>query len=417
MGPRARPTLVVLAALMVVAGACSGGGGETDPELSEASAEAEEAAATPVVVTPSPETAEPRADPVPALLASLTVEEKIGQLLMPMVFGLSDSPSADDAARNLQAHGAAIPTDLVSAHHLGGVIYLDENIDSAQQVRALSRDLQAASVADSGIGLLVAVDQEGGRVSRLSDEVTVFPPAADLAGDAQLVREASYVTGQQVQQQGINVVLAPVADVLDPADAASFIDNRSFGDDPRVVAEMVGAAVDGLQQAGVAAAVKHWPGHGATPVDSHELLPSLDVGREEWEQRERLPFASAIERGVEIVLVGHLALPQLDRTGDPATVSPALVDGLLRNGMGFDGVVMTDALNMGAVGSIPQRQLVVDAVLAGADIILIPPSLEEATAALTEAVADGTITEERLDRSVTRILRLKHDLGLLAPVG
>lgn len=408
--------LVVALLLIALLAACSGSdaGGEDQGSGSGAVAST---VVTPVVVTPSPEGVEPRADPVPAILASLTVEEKIGQLLMPMLFGRSSNPSAADANRNLQAHGAANPAELVAMHHLGGVIYLDENIDSAQQVRSLSRDLQAAAASDTGIGLLLAVDQEGGRVSRLSDEVSLFPPAADLSGDAELVKETSYVTGQQVQQQGINVVLAPVADVIDPVEGTSFIDNRSFGPDPEVVAEMVGAAVDGLQQAGVAAAVKHWPGHGATPVDSHQLLPSVDVGREEWEQRERLPFAEAIGHGVEIVLVGHLALPQLDATGAPATVSPALVDGLLRNGMGFDGVVMTDALNMGAVGSIPQRELVVDAILAGADIVLIPPSLEEAGAALADAVADGTITEERLDLSVTRVLRLKDDLGLLTPVG
>ena len=180
---------------------------------------------------------------------------------------------------------------------------------------------------------------------------------------------------------------------------------------------MVGAAVEGLQEAGVAAAVKHWPGHGATPVDSHELLPSLDIDRDQWERRERMPFVEAVDRDVAIVLVGHLALPQLDATGDPATVSPTLVEELLREELGFDGVVMTDALNMGAVDAIPQRQLVVDAILAGADVVLIPPSLEEASAALADAVADGTISAERLDRSVTRVLRLKDRLGLLPSAG
>ena len=408
----ARRALVPLLALALVAAACSGGGGGAAP--AGAAEEEAGAAETTLVVssTTSPPITEPPVDPVPELVASLSVEEKIGQLLMPMLFGRSGAVTGDAAALNLQAHGLSSPTELVAEHHLGGVIYLSDNIESAQQVRALSRELQDAALSDSGIGLLVAVDQEGGRISRLSDEVSAAPSAFDLSGDAEEVRQTSYVTGQQVQQQGINVVLAPVADVLAP-DSPSFIDDRSFGEDPETVARMVGAAVEGLQYAGVAAAVKHWPGHGATPVDSHRLLPSLDIDRDLWEQRERVPFQEAIDRDVAIVLVGHLALPQLDESGLPATISSSLIDGLLRDELGFDGVVMTDALNMGAVGSIPQRDLVVEAVRAGVDVILIPPSLTEATAALTEAVADGTISEERLDRSVTRVLRLKHQLDLL----
>ncbi|MEM9561044.1 MAG: glycoside hydrolase family 3 N-terminal domain-containing protein [Actinomycetota bacterium] len=415
--PPARVRALILAlVLAALAAACSGGGDEASPAGVGGTDDAAAADATLVVSTTTTAPPDPGPDPVPALLASLTVEEKIGQLLMPQLFGRSGAATGDAAALNESAHGSASPTDLVTEHHLGGVIYLADNIATAQQVRAFSRDLQNAATGTNGIGLLVAVDQEGGRISRLSDEMSAFPSAADLSGDADQVRVASYVTGQQVQQQGINVVLAPVADVLDPS-TPSFIDDRSFGDDAEQVARMVGAAVDGLQDAGVAAAVKHWPGHGATPVDSHRLLPSLDIDRELWEQRERLPFETAIDRDVAIVLVGHLALPQLDASGAPATVSSVLIDELLRRELGFDGVVMTDALNMGAVGSIPERELVVDAVLAGVDIVLIPPSLSEATDALRQAVADGTITEARLDASVTRVLRLKERLGLLPAAG
>ncbi len=351
-------------------------------------------------------------DLVPEVLASLTPEQKIGQLLMPQVFGRGDDVTADERVLNLRAHGFATPTEIVEAYQLGGVIYLEENIDSAEQVRGLSQDLQAASRRSSGVGLLVAIDQEGGRVSRLSDEVTLFPPASDLAGDPRLVKEASYITGQQVQHQGINVVLAPVADVVEPGEV-SFIGNRSFGTDPDVVANMVAAAVDGLQQSGVAAAVKHWPGHGATGVNSHFQLPTVDVARADWEQRERVPFDAAIAEDVAIVLVGHLAVPGLDALARPATVSPILIEDLLRHELGFDGVVMTDALNMGAVDDIPPGELVVASILAGADVILIPPSLTDAAAALQAAVDDGTIDTARLDAAVTRVLRLKQSLGLL----
>jgi beta-N-acetylhexosaminidase len=258
----------------------------------------------------------------------------------------------------------------------------------------------------------VAVDQEGGRVNRITDGVTVFPSAAVLSGDVDAVREAGYVTGRQVADLGVNVVLAPVADVV-RSDSTSFIGNRSYGDDPQVVAQMVEASVDGLQRSGVAAAVKHWPGHGGTEVDSHRELPVLDVTRDGWNQRDRLPFQAAIDHHVSIVLVGHLAVPSIDAAGAPATVSPVLIDELLRRDLGFDGVVMTDALNMGAVADIDRGRLVVEAVAAGIDVLLVPPDLATAYRALHAAVEDGEISEARLDQSVLRVLRLKDHLGLL----
>ncbi len=391
--------------------ACSDG--PPDEATGEPVPSAEQVAVTevPGQSPPDPQ-ADPPTDVVAEMVAGMSQQEKVGQLLMPMVFGTGTTITEDERRLNLDAHGYATPAEIVAAYNLGGVIYLESNIDSAPQLKGLSSQLQDAAWQNTGIGLLIAIDQEGGRVSRLSDEVSLFPPASDLAGDPQLVRESSYITGQQVQQQGINVVLAPVADVVEPG-GASFIGNRSFGSDPKEVATMVAAAVDGLQQSGVAAAVKHWPGHGATTVDSHNSLPTVDIDRELWNQRERVPFAAAIERGVAIVLVGHLALPQLDTSSRPATVSGPLINGLLRDDLGFDGVVMSDALNMGAVDQIPRDQVVVESILAGVDIVLIPPSLEEASAGLNRAVEDGTISRQVLDAAVTRILRLKQSLGLL----
>jgi beta-N-acetylhexosaminidase len=346
------------------------------------------------------------------LVAAMTPEQKVGQLLMPQVFGRGDNVTDAERQQNLAAHGFATPSEIVTGHHLGGVIYLAGNIESAPQLRAFSASLQEAAVDAVGVGLLVAVDQEGGRVSRISDEVSSFPAAGDLNADPALAREAGYVTGQQVQQQGINVVLAPVADVL-PAGRSSFIGDRSFGDDPQTVAEMVTASVQGLQQSGVAAAVKHWPGHGATTVDSHNTLPTIGLERSDWERRDRVPFDAAVAEGVAIVLVGHLAFPELDPSGRPATVSPVLIDELLRDELGFDGVVMSDALNMGGVASIPAGELPVAALQAGVDIILIPPSVSQAASSLIQALNDGSITEAQLDAAVVRVLNLKQRLGLL----
>lgn len=353
-------------------------------------------------------------DPVPSILASLTVEQKVGQLLMPMVWGTSTQTTDDERRLNLEAHGYETAAEIVDAYDLGGVVYLAANVSSAADLRSMSGLLQATAVEDSGIGLLLAIDQEGGEVARLTDEVTSFPSAIQFAGDPQRAREAGYVTGQQVQQQGINVVLAPVADVIE-AGQRSFIGDsgRSFGSDPDAVAMMVAASVEGLQSAGVAAAVKHWPGHGATRTDSHDSLPRLDVDRALWDQRERLPFAAAIEEDVAIVMVGHLSLPQLDPSAAPATISPVLVDELLRGELGFGGVVMSDALNMGAVENYDPGELTVASVQAGVDIILVPPSLPAASGALIQAANDGLLSVEQLDAAVTRVLRLKADLGLL----
>lgn len=363
-----------------------------------------------------PVVADDPADEVAALIDAMTVEEKIGQLLMPVLAGTSASDAKpSDASLNLAATGLEQPADIVDRYKLGGVLYLEGNVESAEQLQALSDDLQASSRSADGVGLLIAVDQEGGRVNRITDQVTVFPSASNMSGNVDAVREASYVTGQQLQRQGINVVLAPVADVVQTGQPG-FIGDRSFGDDPQLVADMVEASVAGLQRSGVAAAVKHWPGHGATATDSHKSLPRLDVDRSSWEERERVPFDAAIASDVAIVVVGHLAVPGLDETGEPATVSPVIIEQLLRQELGFEGVVMTDALNMGAVGDFDTGRLAVDAVLAGADVLLVPPDLVAARDSLIEAVGSGEISTDVLDDAVARVLVLKRKLGLLPPV-
>ncbi|MFT7602242.1 MAG: beta-N-acetylhexosaminidase, partial [Acidimicrobiales bacterium] len=359
--------------------------------------------------TSSSTTATETPDEVDVLLATLSPEQKIGQLLMPVLFGTdANNVGPAEAAANRALGGAATPAELVAANHLGGVLYLGTNIVNTSQVDALSAGLQA--VAPPGVGLLIAVDQEGGRVNRITEGVTVFPSARSLSGDAEAVRAAANTTGTELSALGINVVLAPVADLTD---GGGVIGNRSYGSDPSVSAAMVVAAVEGLTTAGVASAVKHWPGHGATATDGHRSLPILDVDVATWRARELVPFEAAIKEGVDIVLVGHLAIPSLDPSGAPATVSPVLLDELLRQEMGFDGVVMTDALDMGAVGSYSRGELVVQAVLAGVDILLVTPDLAAARAGLLAALDDGRLTPERLDASVERVLRLKLRLGLL----
>jgi len=350
------------------------------------------------------------ADPIDELVATLTLEQKAGQLLMPILAGTDPDIGS---TLNERTTGFATIREAVQNLSLGGVIYLGDNVSSAPQLTALSAGIEeAVQVATPGIGALISVDQEGGRVNRVSDGVEVFPSARALSPDADAVRAAASATATALSDQGINIVLAPVADLTDGN--AGVIGNRSYGADPEITARMVVASVEGLQEAGVAAAVKHWPGHGDTTLDSHSVLPTIDIDQLTWEQRERVPFAAAVEADVAIVMVGHLALPGLDPSGQPATVSPVLIEELLRADLGFEGIVMTDALDMGAVRSQDRVELVVQSIEAGVDILLAPPDVALAHAAIVDAVVTGRISEERLDASVARVLRLKDGLGLLS---
>lgn len=403
--------------MCVMSAACTGGVQVSEPTTATpTTVDPTTVAPTTADVTVAPTTAAPTTstteapDDVDLLLASLTDEQKVGQLLMPVLFGTdaNDVPSAEAGANNALG-GAATPAGVVAANDLGGVMFLGTNVVNAEQIEEFSAGLQAATTG-TGIGLLLAVDQEGGRVNRITDGVSVFGSARSLSGDADGVRDAARTTGSELAALGLNVVLAPVADLTD---GGGVIGNRSYGSDPELAAEMVLASIDGLVDGGVAAAVKHWPGHGATSVDSHRQLPVIDVDAATWVDRERVPFAAAVEAEVDIVMVGHLAFPELDPSGDPATVSSVLLDGLLRQDLGFDGIVMTDALDMGAVSSIDRGELAVRAVLAGADILLVPPDLVAARTGLLGALASGELTDERLNQSVERILRLKQRLGLL----
>ncbi len=408
---------VLLTVLSLAAAACTGGVQVAEPTPSSSSSSSTITVPTTVAPTSTaPTTTEPTTttteapDDIDLLLASLTDEQKVGQLLMPVLFGTdaNDVASAEAGANNALG-GAATPAGVVAANDLGGVLFLGTNVVNASQVEEFSAGLQAATDG-TGIGLLLAVDQEGGRVNRVTDGVTVFGSARSLSGDADAVRDAARTTGSQLSALGLNVVLAPVADLTD---GGGVIGNRSYGSDPDLAADMVLASIGGLVEGGVAAAVKHWPGHGDTSVDSHRQLPVIDVDAQTWVERERVPFAAAVEAEVDIVLVGHLAFPELDPSGDPATVSPVLLDELLRQELGFEGIVMTDALDMGAVSSIERGDLAVRAVLAGVDILLVPPDLAAARTGLLGALASGDLTDERLNQSVERILRLKERLGLL----
>ncbi|MFF5113277.1 glycoside hydrolase family 3 protein [Streptosporangium sp. NPDC000509] len=377
---------------------------------------APETAGTPDPSAPPAASATAEAPGVEGVLAAMSVEEKVGQLFMPVLYG----PSADTASGENQARfGVDTPAKMVARYRPGGVILFPwaGNVKNVRQVVALTNGLQKASPE---IPLLIGIDQENGKVSRLAPLVTPLPGASVIGatGDVSLARRAARVTGTELRALGVNLDFAPVADVnLNPRNPV--IGPRAYGSDPKKVAPMVAAAVQGFHDAGIGATAKHFPGHGDTAVDSHTGLPVIKHSRSQWNRLDAPPFAAAIGKDVDAIMSAHVVMPKLDPSGDPATLSKPILTGLLRERLGFDGVVSTDALDMAGVRKkYRDGEVAVRAIQAGVDLLLMPPDYREAHRALLAAVASGKISEARLDQSVRRLLKLKAARGLLnkAPV-
>lgn len=367
--------------------------------------------AAPTAAVPSPEstptpalTPVPEPDPLAERLAAMTVEEKVGQLL---IGGFEGTEIGDQATR------------LVQEYQVGGLILYGRNIAGAGQLVTLTNGLKALN--GDGIPLFLSIDQEGGGVDRMPPEVRRTPGAYCVGQTGSVPAAQSYgdVLAAECAAFGLNLDFAPVLDVWsNPGNTV--IGQRAFSADARTVAGLGPAAARRMMDQGVIPAVKHFPGHGDTAVDSHVGLPVVDKSPEELEETELIPFRAAIQSAgtdgqVPAVMVAHILLTQLDPKR-PASLSPAVVTGLLREELGFAGAVLTDDLTMGAVTqSYGLGEAAVLAVEAGCDILLVchgQDSVPAVRTALLEAVASGRITAERLDESVYRILRLKTEYAL-----
>ncbi|HEX6058202.1 MAG TPA: glycoside hydrolase family 3 protein [Gemmatimonadaceae bacterium] len=345
---------------------------------------------------------------VDSTLAGLDLRGRVGQMLMVWVLGdyeHEDSPAFAEARR------------WVVEQRVGGVVMsLGSPVEVAAKVNALQRlapvPLLVASDVEPGLGRL-----EGGVFApslMTAGSATVLPSnmAIGAAGDEHLAYEAGRVTARESRAVGIHMAFAPVADVNNnPANPV--INTRSFGEDPHAVARLTAAFVRGLQEHGVAATAKHFPGHGDTDTDSHLALPVVSSDPAQLDSVELVPFRAAIGAGALGVMTAHIALPAIDATNTPATLAPAIVDGLLRDSLGFRGVTVTDALSMEGVGQgyTVERSAVLS-VLAGADILLKPNDIARAIDAVVAAVGEGLIDTARIDRSARRILELKARLGI-----
>lgn len=342
-------------------------------------------------------------------LSHLTLRERIGQMVMVWVLG--DYTSSTDSSFILAG-------EYVRRDKVGGVVMsLGSPIEVAEKVNALQRRAE--------IPLLVASDVEPG-LGRL--EGGVFAPGTLAGGSATVLpsnmaigatrriehaRDAGRITGEESRAIGIHLAFAPTVDVNNnPANPV--INVRSFGEDPLLVAAMGTAFVEGVQEAGVAATVKHFPGHGDTDTDSHNALPIVTASPERLRALELVPFRATIDAGVAAVMSAHIALPAVSGDRTPATLSPEIMTGLLRDALGFKGLVVTDAMDMRGVGQgYDNATSAVLAVKAGADILLMPPDVPGAIDAILGAVVSGEISEDRINASVRRILELKLRTGAI----
>lgn len=341
-----------------------------------------------------------RARWVEKILSEMTLEERVGQLLMPDATGVLMHEASEEYARLVHA---------IEELGVGGfIIYNGDALTTAALTNRLQRRAR--------VPLWFASDFEGGVGMQLRGG-TRLPRAMALAatGDTESAAEAARITALEGRAIGVHINFYPVLDVNNNP-SNPIINTRAFSDDPETVANWGAAFIRAAQDAGQIATAKHFPGHGDTALDSHILLPTLDATRERIEQIELPPFRSAVQRGVRAIMTAHIAVPALDEGATelrPATLSPALVDGILRRDFGFDGLIFSDALSMGAISNAYEAgEAAVLAIEAGCDVALYPVDINAAHAALREAVAQGRLRRERVDESVRRILHAKAWCGL-----
>ncbi len=339
-------------------------------------------------------------------LRSMTLQQKVGQLLLVGFMGTESNYSLDK---------------VIDAVHPGGIVVFSRNIKTARQISTLTIDAQKRSIKSSTLPLFVAVDQEGGDVLRVR---TAMPlPSALSLGDtnnSKLLDEAGHETGILLKTLGFNMNLAPVLDISDPTEK-TFIGTRTFGSDPARVSEMGTHFASGLEQAGVLSTAKHFPGHGGIRGDSHKETPEVDATMKEMIKNDLSPFAAMEEKMGDhwAVMLAHVSYPKLDPTGTPATFSKPIVTGILRKQMGFNGLIITDDIEMAGAEAIKDtHERALKAIEAGADMIMVAWNKRlqsEIAGSLLRAVKTGKLPESRVDESIRRIIAFKARYSTMDP--
>ncbi len=354
------------------------------------------------IPTPTP-TPEPQISKAEEILNSMTLREKIYQLFIVAPETLSGTGTIQNATSSLKSG--------IENYPVGGIIYFGDNIVSKSQVKKMIAD----TATYAKIPMFFSTDQEGGSIARLKQNVG-FPIFKDMyeykdEGTATAYENAKTIASNMAAL-GFNLDFAPVADVWSNKEN-TVIGKRAYSDDFYEAADLVSSAVRGFNDGGVICTLKHFPGHGATYADTHKTVAVVSKTKEELNQAEIIPFKEGINVGADMVMVGHLLVEKID-SQNVATISSAVITDYLKNEIGYDGLVITDALNMGAVAQMyGSGELCVRAIEAGVDILLMPPKLREAAAGIESAITSGRLSEERINESVKKILELKLKRGII----
>lgn len=343
---------------------------------------------------------------IDAILTQMTLEQKVGQMFMVNLFGTELTYAGLDVLQIWQP---------------AAVVLMENNITTPERIASLTNSYQQAIIDAGGLPLFIATDQEGGLIQRLKEGFTIFPVPMLLSAtaDSELITRAGQAMADELRAVGVNMNLAPVAD-LNTNINNPIIGRRSAGNVINLVNPMLEAFIGGLQSHNVMATVKHFPGHGDTFADSHIELPVISADRERLFEVELPPFIASIDAGVGAVMVSHIWFTAIEpQENIPASLSYNVVTGLLREELGFDGIIMTDALDMDAIDTVyGSAQASIRAIQAGVDLVAIGANVGElrqmeAMQAVVDAVLAGEISEARIDESVRRILQAKADYGVL----
>ena len=367
-------------------------GGHEDDNLLEASVSEE----------PAPQNDDPENPEIWEIISSMTLREKICQMMIVLPDTLTNTADTNFPGKTTE--------NSLEKYPVGGLVFLAENITSEAQITDFNQKVQTYS----NIGLFLASDEEGGRVGRLQSTLNAYDLEAmfEYRGDGGETAYNNAVTiARALKQYGFNMNLAPVADVLTNPDN-TVIGDRAYSDNYAQAADLVSEAVRGFGDENIISVLKHFPGHGSTEEDSHNGKAYVNKTIDKLRAEDFLPFISGIGGGADMVMLGHLIVNSID--GYPATLSQTIVTNILRNELGFDGVIITDAMAMKAISeNYSVRESAVGAIIAGVDIIFAPTSMDEVISAVENAVSAGEITEKRLDESIYRILRVKLERGIL----
>ena len=348
-------------------------------------------------------------------MENMTLREKVGQLFMirpDALEGRFSPAELEDSSITGTTRVSDEMREKYAQYPCGGFALFRKNILSASQLRMFTEKLHAMD----GITPMLGIDEEGGRIARIANHpqnfgVKKFPPMGQIAatGDESQAFEAGLTIGQYLKAYGLDIDFAPVADVnTNPRNPV--IGDRAFGSDPTVAAGMVQAVIRGLHEGGVASCIKHFPGHGDTATDTHTGYAETKKTWEEISACEMVPFRAGIAAGTDFVMTAHIAAPSVTGTDEPSTMSYTVLTEKLRQELGFEGLVITDALSMGAIREkYSSSEACIRCIQAGVDILLMPYDYFEAFDGVVKAVENGMIPESRIDESVYRILKFKME--------